>query len=141
MKRRFMVMCVIASLAVGLGWQATASAHEKHYGPNGAVITTSSSTVDPGHSVTVNCRNFAPNESITLTLNGVFLGKTHSDNHGSCSIRVTIPSNTTGGVHTILATGATGDSASTQITVVIPHPKHHRQSSHHKTHHWWDFLF
>ena len=66
-----MVICVIACLAVGVGWQATASAggdHPGRYGPHGPVITTSSSTADPGDSLTVNCKNFAPNEKITFTL-------------------------------------------------------------------------
>jgi hypothetical protein len=91
------------------------------------MITTSSSTTDPGGSLSVNCQNFAPNEKITLTLHsgGVFLGKTHSNKNGSCSIEVIIPSDTTAGVHTIVATGATGDSASTEITVVIKHHHHH----------------
>jgi len=91
------------------------------------VITTSSSITDPGDSLTVNCENFAPHEKIIVTLDShpVFLGKTTSNGNGSCSIRVTIPSNTKPGEHTIVATGATGDSASTQITVVIPHRRYH----------------
>jgi len=90
-------------------------------------ITASSSITDPGDSLTVNCKNFAPNEKISFTLDShpVFLGKTTSNGNGSCSIQVTIPSNTEGGEHTIVATGKTGDSASTEITVVIPHRHYH----------------
>ena len=53
------------------------------------VITTSSSITDPGDSLTVNCKNFAPNEKITFTLDShpVFLGKTTSNGNGSCSIQ------------------------------------------------------
>jgi len=141
MRRRIMVICIIACLAVGVGWQATASAggdHPGRYGPHGQVITTSSSTTDPGDSLTVNCKNFAPNEKITFTLHsgGAFLGKTYSNRNGSCSIEVTIPSDTTAGVHTIVATGATGDSASTEITVVIKHHKHHDSGNRP----WWDIF-
>lgn len=90
-------------------------------------ITTSSSTIDPGDSLTANCENFAPHEKIIFTLDShpVFLGKTTSDGNGSCFIRVTIPSNTEPGEHTIVATGETGDSASTEITVVIPRQHHY----------------
>ncbi len=142
MKRKFFVICVIASLMVGLGWQARAVAngdHDGRYGPHGPVVTTNSSTTDPGDSLEVNCKNFAPNEKITFTLHsgGVFLGKTSSNRNGSCSIHVTIPSDTTAGIHTIVATGATGDSASTEITVVIEHHKHHHDSGNRP---WWDIF-
>jgi len=97
-------------------------------------ITTSSSITDPGDSLTVNCKNFAPNEKIFFTLDShpVFLGKTTSNGNGSCSVQVTIPSNTEGGEHTIVATGKTGDSASTEITVVIPNRYHHHHHHHHQ---------
>ena len=93
------------------------------------VITTSSSVTSPGGSLAVYCKNFAPREKIALTLYSdvVDLGRTTSNNDGSCFTYVTIPSNTRAGEHTIVANGATGDSASTQITVVIPH---HRGGRH-----------
>jgi hypothetical protein len=143
MRRRFVVIFVIATLAIGLGWQATASAHDPHgkYGPHGPMITTSSSTVDPGDSLTVSCRNFAPNESVVITLDGVFVGKTHTNRHGSCSIKVTVPKNTKPGVYTIVATGKTGDTASTAITVLKPRHNHHHEHSRRQEHHWWDFIF
>jgi len=130
MQRKFLLVCVTATLAIGLGWQASAFAggndHHHGYGPHGPMITASSSVTDPGDSLTVNCKNFAPNEKITFTLDShpVFLGQTTSNGNGSCFITVTIPSNTKAGEHTIVATGATGDSASTEIIVVIPR---HRQ--------------
>ena len=78
MRRRTLVMFVIATLAVGLGWQATASAGNgygndpghKPYGPHAPYITTSSSTVDPGDSITINCRNFAPHELVVFKVDG-----------------------------------------------------------------------
>ena len=90
------------------------------------VITTSSSFTHPGGSVTVYCENFAPYESITVALHShpVFLGRTFSNGNGSCSIWVTIPSNTRPGEYTIVATGASGDSASTEITVIV-YQSHH----------------
>ena len=98
------------------------------YGHRHPPVITTSSITDPGDSLTVNCENFASNEKIIFTLDShpVFLGKTTSNRNGSCSIRVTIPSNTKPGEHTIVATGATGDSASTEINVVIPY-RHYQQ--------------
>ena len=120
MRRRFIVACATAGLVVGLGWQVSAFARPLE-GPLGAVIATSSSISSPGGSLTVTGQNFVPDESITLTLfsNGVALGSTASNGSGSFSTDVTIPTDTTPGGHTIVATGATGDSASTGITVVI----------------------
>jgi hypothetical protein len=150
MRRRTLVMFVIATLAVGLGWQATASAGggygndpgHKPYGPHAPYITTSSSTVDPGDSITINCRNFAPRELVVFKVDGVVIGKTYTDRRGSCSIRATVPKNTTPGTYTIVATGKTGDSASTQITVKKPHHNKYRfQRYRPPAHHWWNFFF
>jgi hypothetical protein len=60
-----------------------------------------------------------PNEGITLTLHStpVVLGTTTASATGTFSTTVTIPSNTTPGAHQIIATGTTGDSAITDITV------------------------
>jgi hypothetical protein len=128
MRFRFTAACLAASLVVGLGWQAGAVAHDDHhghYGPHGPVITTNVFFTSPGQSVQVRCRNFAPDEVITLTLHspGVTLGTTTSNDDGTCSTHITIPRNTTPGEHTIVGTGAHGDSSSTEITVVIKH--HH----------------
>ncbi len=114
-----MVACAIAGLVAGLGWQATAFARPLE-GPRGAVIATNSAISPPGGTLTVTGQNFVPDESITLTLfsDGVSLGSTASNGSGSFSTQVTIPTNTTPGGHTIVANGATGDSASTGITVV-----------------------
>ena len=120
MRRRAIVACATASLVVGLGWQAAAFAKNLE-GPQGAVIGTSSSITSPGGSLIVNGQNFAPDESIILTLhsNGVTLDSATSNGSGSFSTSVTIPSNTAPGGHTIVADGKTGDSASTGITVEI----------------------
>jgi hypothetical protein len=118
MKRKFILVWAIVSLVVGVGWQATASAAPP-YGPNGAQIATSSSAVFPGGSVRVSGVNFKPRESVTLTLHSppVVLGTTSTGRFGSFSTQVTIPAGTQPGAHTIVATGAQGDSASTGIVV------------------------
>lgn len=124
MRLKFLVACAIASLVIGTGWGASAFA----YGPNAPYVTVNSSIVDPGQSLTVDCGNFAPHESIIITLSNnhsVFLGKTYTNRKGSCSLTVTIPSNTTPGTYTIVATGKSGDTASTDITVVVPKHQHH----------------
>jgi hypothetical protein len=138
MRRRFMVMFILATLAVGLGWQATASA----YGPHAAYITTNKSTVDPGDSLTINCRYFIPHESVVFTVDGVYIGSTYTNSRGSCSLTVTVPKNTTPGGYTIVATGKKGDSATTHITVLKPPPPHHHhQRPRRPARHWWDFFF
>ncbi len=120
MRRRLIVACATASLVIGLGWQVSAFARPLE-GPRAAFITTSSGISAPGGSLTVNGQNFAPGETILLTLfsHGVPIGGTSSNGIGSFSTSVTIPSGTTPGEHTIVATGATGDSANTGIDVVI----------------------
>jgi len=142
-RRRFIVTCAIVSLIVGAGWQAIASAggndggngsnghHHRYppptnppppppkYGPNAAMITTSSSVTYPLGVLLVNGVNFISNEGIVLTLSphGEVLATTTSDGVGSFANNVVIPSNTVSGTYSIVATGADGDSASTKIMV------------------------
>ncbi len=143
MRRKFIFVYAIVGLMVvlivGLGWQSTAAAgsgsgsgyggsgsgyggsggNHGRYGPHAPMITTSSSVTFPGGSLSVSGVNFKPGESITLTLLGppVVLATTSSNATGSFSVGVTIPTGTQPGVHTIVATGASGDSASTAIVV------------------------
>jgi hypothetical protein len=123
MRRRLILACATAGLVVGLGWQVTAFAAPLE-GPHGAVIATSSSLTPPGGSLTVTGQHFASDELITLTLfsRGVTLGSTTTNGSGSFSTDISVPSDTAPGGHTIVANGATGDSASTGITVVISFP-------------------
>src|ERR1039458_8399914 len=120
MRHRLILACATAGLVVGLGWQVTAFAAPLE-GPRGAVIATSSSLAPPGGSLTVTGQHFASDESIPLTLfsRGVTVGSTTTNGSGSFSTDVTIPSDTAPGGHTIVANGATGDSASTGISVVM----------------------
>ena len=67
MRRKVIVACVTASVLVGLGWQVSAFARPLE-GPHAAFITTSSWISAPGGSLTVNGQNFAPDETILLTL-------------------------------------------------------------------------
>lgn len=119
MRRRLIMACATAALVVGLGWPIAAFA--KPEGPIGALIATTSAISSPGGPLKVTGQNFAPDESITLTLgsHGVILGSTTSNKNGSFSIAITIPANAPPGIYTIFATGASGDSASTGITVEI----------------------
>jgi len=120
MRRSLIAACAAASLVIGLGWQVSAYARPLE-GPHAAFITTSSGISAPGGSLIVNGQNFAPGESILLTLFslGVPIGSTSTNGTGSFSTPVTIPPGTTPGDHTIVATGGTGDSAVTGIDVVI----------------------
>jgi hypothetical protein len=89
------------------------------YGPHGPETSESSSSTHPGGCVSVDGRNYSPNESITLTLGNqpVPLGWTHTDGSGSFSKNVCIPSKTISGDYTIVPSGAAGDSSTTGISV------------------------
>jgi hypothetical protein len=113
MRGKLALIAVIAALSLGVASPAFA------YGPNAAAITSSTSTTGPGGSLTIFGSNFVPGETITFVLHStpVTLGATTADPSGSFSMNVTIPSDTTPGAHTIVATGSTGDSSTTDLTV------------------------
>jgi hypothetical protein len=112
MRRSLIVACAAASLVVGLGWQVAAVARPLE-GPHAAAISTSASFVSPGGSLTVFGQNFVHDESILLTLES-----TNSNGNGSFTTQITIPLDASLGEHSIVATGATGDSAATGINLV-----------------------
>jgi hypothetical protein len=119
MRRSLIVACVSANLVVGMGWEVAAAARPLE-GPHAAVISTSASFSSPGGSLTVSGQNFVADESILLTLfsHGVPLESTNSNGGGSFSTQITIPPDAALGEHSIVATGAAGDSAATGIDVV-----------------------
>jgi hypothetical protein len=118
MKRLFAVMVavigmVIAAASIGVA----ASAYPPGTGPT---ISTSTSTVPQGGSLTVFGDNFSPNSDAVLSLHStpVGLGTVHTDSNGQFSAQVTVPSTTSPGTHTIEALDMpTGDIASATITV------------------------
>ena len=112
--RRLGLAVAVVGLGLTLGWATVASAA---YDPNAIGISTSSSATCDNGSLTVNGVNFEPSESVTLTLGSVTLGTTSADPNGSFSTTVTIPPGTAPASYTIVATGASGDSSSTAITV------------------------
>jgi len=110
---------VATAVALGLGmiffWSTPAFGA---YDPNAIGITASSGCSVPDGSLTVAGTNFEPNESVTLTVNGVTVGTTTVSSASSFSTTITIPSSTAPGTsYTIVATGASGDSSSTSIKV------------------------
>jgi hypothetical protein len=118
MKRLFAVIVavigmVIAAASIGVA----ASAYPPGTGPT---ISTSTSTVPQGGSLTVFGDNFSPNSDAVLSLHStpVGLGTVHTDSNGQFSAQITVPSSTTPGTHTIEALDTpTGDIASATITV------------------------
>jgi len=108
---------VAAGLALTLGWSGVAMAAP--YPPVAPAIATNTSIVGPGGSLIVTGNGFLPNEFITLFLHStpVELGTTTADSTGSFSTPETIPPGTALGAHTIVAIGASGDSATTAINV------------------------
>jgi hypothetical protein len=114
---RLMRIVAMAGICVGgLLWAAPAYA----YGPNAPVISVNVSVVIPGGSLIVSGSGFQPGEAVTLQLfsTPVTVGTTSVDSGGTFSTSVTIPASTPLGNHTIVATGTTGDTASTSIVVV-----------------------
>jgi hypothetical protein len=106
---------VAAVSVLGLAFATPAFA----YGPNAPTVTASASSVGAGGSLTVSGDGFTPNSSVMVTLHSspVTLAVTTADPTGAFSVVVTIPSDTTPGTHTILATDPNGDSASTLLVV------------------------
>ena len=113
MKGKLAFVGAVSALALAFATPAFA------YGPNAATVTTSVTSIGAGGSLTVSGSNFAPDSTITITLHSdpVVLTTTSANSAGSFSVGVTIPSNTTPGTHTILATDTSGDSASTMVVV------------------------
>jgi hypothetical protein len=122
MKRSLMTVATVVGLGFTYGWSTAAYAV---YDPSAVGITTTSGCSAPGGFLTVDGINFEPSESITLTLRGTqaTLGtptasSASSPSPGTFSTKVTIPSDTKQGAsYTIVATGVSGDSASTVITI------------------------
>jgi hypothetical protein len=109
-------LAFVAAVAVlGLGVATPAFA----YGPNAPAIGTNTVAAGPGGSVTITGSSFVPGETITFVLHStpVTLGTTTASATGSFSANLTIPSDTPPGLHTLIATGSTGDSSTTEITV------------------------
>ncbi len=111
---------VSAFAVLSLGFAAPAFA----YGPNAPTLSSNSSSVSPGGTLTVTGNNFTPGATVTIDLYStpVQLATTTATGSGSFSVAVMIPSNTVPGAHTIVATDPNGDSASTAIVVtgVVP---------------------
>jgi hypothetical protein len=117
MRTKLAVVAVAAGLALTLGWSGMAVAAQ--YPPNGPAIGTNTSILGPGGSLIVTGNGFLPFEFITLFLHStpVELGTVTADSTGSFSTPETIPPGTPLGAHTIVAIGASGDSATTAITL------------------------
>jgi hypothetical protein len=110
-------------VVIGLGFSFALATPAFAYA-NTPQIATNTSTTPPGGQLLVTGENFVPNELITLVLHStpVTLGTTTSTATGTFSTEVTIPADTTPGAHTIVATGASGDFATTDITVAATTP-------------------
>lgn len=115
MRRKLGLVFAAVGFGITLAWATPAFA----YGPNAPAVTTNTSTTAPGGSLQVSGSNFVPNEDITITFHSspVTLATTTASASGTFSVTVTIPSTAAPGTHTILATGTTGDSASTTLIV------------------------
>jgi hypothetical protein len=102
---------VLAVIAVGFGLSlslATPAFAADYTTPSAPTLTTSTSSGGAGLAFTVSGCNYAPNESITITLQNstsVVLATVTANSSGCFSSTVTIPSNTAPGAYTISAGG------------------------------------
>ncbi len=87
------------------------------YGPCGPTLTLNEYTVHVGDTVTATLDHYVPNEIITITFGGITLGTVQADASGHATFTFTVP-NVALGVHAVVGTGASGDSASANLNVV-----------------------
>ncbi|QIK63897.1 hypothetical protein G7068_12345 [Leucobacter viscericola] len=80
-------------------------------------VSGSTKSVDAGGKITITGKDFAPNESVTVTLGGSNLATAKADANGKLSITVTIPVKTTEGKHAITVKGASSDALTVELTV------------------------
>lgn len=110
MRRTYFVVAAVA-MAATLSMAGGATAQ---YGGGG--LSVSSTTVEPGGSVTLSGGGFAPNADITITLESdpVTLERTAADSSGFFEETVKIPSGTPPGTHTLKASGR-AEGGGTQV--------------------------
>ncbi|MBI2831463.1 MAG: hypothetical protein HYX79_04320 [Chloroflexi bacterium] len=82
--------------------------------PEVSLTNTSGRTGGP---ISISGRGFAAVSTVTITFAGVPIGSTTSDVSGSFAVNLTVP-DTTGATHTVAATDASGNTASTTFKVV-----------------------
>ena len=89
------------------------------YGPTTtrAVLTGSTSLASPSAAVKVCGSGFGPAGTVTLTLNGVTVGRTATTASGTFCTTVTIPPGTAAGSDEIIATDTSGHSSNLAIDV------------------------
>jgi hypothetical protein len=114
--RRLGLAMIVTSALVVSAWGATAGAYSI---PNIPTVSTSQSTVDPCGVISITAAAYQPNEQVTLTLDNTstVLGTATTDANGNLSTTVKIPTGTSDGPHTVVATGTSGDSSTTAIDV------------------------
>lgn len=83
-------------------------------------VTPSAGSVEAGDSIGVTAEGFQPGEQVTVVLHStpVLLTTVTADAQGRVNTKVTIPSGTAVGSHTLVVTGATGATGSAPITVL-----------------------
>lgn len=89
------------------------------YGPCGPTITLNQFTYTVGQTATATLNTYVANENVTITFNStpITLGTVKVDGTGHATFTFTIP-NVPVGNHTVVGTGATGDTASTGLQVI-----------------------
>ncbi len=82
---------------------------------NVPALITDTNIYNPGDDVNLTGIGFTSNSSVTVTLDGNAAGTPTTDNGGSFSIRVSLPSNIPNGQHIFKATDSQSETASTSV--------------------------
>ena len=113
--RRILVVLSIGLLASAFAVSAVAGAQEDEYPPPTTTPgeLTVPGTVVVGGSLAVSGTSCGPNQSVTITFNGVVVASATTDATGKFSTSFAIPAGTTPGVYTVTASNAVCNLAAT----------------------------
>ncbi len=108
-------------LAAGLllALAALPAAAQDAYPPAAPVCSLTATSVPAGGTVTVTCDGFAPNTTVTATLNGVVLGTAQVDAAGNLGASFTIPADLAPGQYTLRLSGLNADGVATNVDLAI----------------------
>ncbi|HEV8064151.1 MAG TPA: hypothetical protein VGP46_04935 [Acidimicrobiales bacterium] len=113
------LIAMIVALAAAVGPAAAASCPAKCAYTSCVGLTTSSGTVAPGSSVTVNGTGWEPNSTVTLNVCNIETVTAHTNSQGDFSQVVNIPDTAAAQNCVISASGDNGCAKTTSITTTV----------------------
>lgn len=96
------------------------AAHAQEYPPSSGDLEVPSDTAEPGGAVTISGSGYAPNTTVTITVNGVQVATVTTDGTGAFTATITLPTGVTGDVEiAATGTGADGETRVLSATVTV----------------------